>query len=123
MQLKTKFFKISINKYRILIWGRLSKYKYYEIQIEPGGMTSGGISISACIFKRLFADLVLCCEIDMGKLLWGCFVIKDTRIWDEHADKPVTWEEYENYPKNARGNLNINLADKGKKNGIFPLNF
>lgn len=123
MRFKTKFFKISINKYRILIWGRLSKYKYYEIQIEPGGMTSGGITISACIFKRLFSNLVFGCNIDLGKLLWCNFMINDPREWDEHTDKPATWEEYEKLPQKREGKPKYKSRRQGKEKWYFSSKF
>ena len=123
MRFKTKFFKISINKYRILIWGRLSKYKYYEIQIEPGGMTSGGITISACIFKRLFSNLVFGCNIYLGKLLWCNFMINDPREWDEHTDKPATWEEYEKLPQKREGKPKYKSRRQGKEKWYFSSKF
>ena len=77
-------------------------------------MTSGGIAISACIFKRLFSNLLFGCNIDLGKLLWCNFMINDPREWDEHTDKPATWEEYEKLPQKREGKPKYKSRRQGK---------
>lgn len=93
--LKSKFIRrFSFSKNDIIISGKLSKYRNWELQIDKDLAIENDISFSICFYKRLFADLVSTIEINLGKFFWSAFVVNDTRIWDNHTDKAIPYDEY-----------------------------
>lgn len=123
MKFILKKIKIFIHKDNVIIWGNLSKFKNWELQIDKSLSNSDNIHISICGFKRLFADLVFACEANLGKFFWGNFIVTDTRIWDSHTDKPITWEEYKNLPEKREGKAKFKFRKTGKEKWYYSSKF
>lgn len=115
--------KISVRKNGVIARGRLSKFRNWKLQVDKSFAESGYISFSICCFKRLFADLVCACEFNLEKFLWATFVVTDTRIWDSHTDKPITWEEYEKLPERREGKPKFKFRKAGKEKWYYSSKF
>lgn len=98
---KNRLFHLSYSNGELLIWGRFSKFKNWEIQINNSYCNKKELSVEATSFKRLWGDFVFIFQFSL-LFIWGTFVITDVRIWDFFTDKPVSWQEMENLDKIKR---------------------
>lgn len=98
---KNKLFHLLYDNEELLIWGRFSKFKNWEIQINNSFCNKKELSIEATSFKRLWGDFVFIFQFSL-LFIWGTFVITDVRIWDFFTDKPVSYQEMENLEKIKR---------------------
>lgn len=98
---KNRLFHLSYSNDELLIWGRFSKFKNWEIQINNSYCNKKELSVEATSFKRLWGDFVFIFQFSL-LFIWGTFVITDVRIWDFFTDKPVSWQEMENLDKIKR---------------------
>lgn len=89
---KNSLFKIHYGNGELLMHGRLSKFKKWELQLNNYFGHWNKIYIASTNFRKLWNDLVYTFEYSIGPF-WGCFNITDVRIWDDHTDKPVLWDE------------------------------
>ena len=78
---KNRLFHLSYSNGELLIWGRFSKFKNWEIQINNSYCNKKELSVEATSFKRLWGDFVFIFQFSL-LFIWGTFVITDVRSWD-----------------------------------------
>lgn len=118
-----KNFKIRYHKAFGIIWGKLSKYRAFELQITRAFADWKNLHISICSYKRLFTDLVLTIEISLFGITWLCFSVVDNRVWDSHTDKAITYEEYVKLPDKREGKPKFKFRKQGREKWYFSSKF
>lgn len=125
--LKTKFEqfkKLLFNHHMIALCGYLAftKYKNWEFQID---LRDNWKEISLCSYftRRLYNDFAYTSFFYLGPI-FSYFVIADSRVWDDHTDKPITWTEMEELEKVKRiGKPKYKPRKRGKEKWYYDSAF